>query len=114
MTGDELGAFAERYTAAWCSREPARVASFFEEDGSLTINGGEPSTGRTAIAAAAEGFMAAFPDMVVEMDGVAGAAGIADAAIYRWTLTGTNIGPGGTGNRVASAASRSGRLDRMV
>jgi len=72
MTGDELRTFAERYTAAWCSAEPARVAAFFEEAGSLTINGGAPSTGRTAIASAAEGFMTAFPDMVVEMDGVAG------------------------------------------
>ena len=97
MTGDELRTFAERYTAAWCSGEPARVASFFEEGGSLTINGGVPSTGRTAIAAAAEGFMTAFPDMVVEMDGIAGDA---VAAVYRWTLSGTNDGPGGTGRAV--------------
>ncbi len=42
--------FAIRYTAAWSSQDPARVASFYAEDGSLTINGGEPSVGREAIA----------------------------------------------------------------
>jgi hypothetical protein len=41
--------------------------------------------------------MTAFPDMVVTMDGLS-----VDGthAVYRWTLTGTNTGPGGTGNAV--------------
>jgi len=41
--------------------------------------------------------MTAFPDMVVAMDGVS-----LDGrrAVYRWTLTGTNTGPGGTGKAV--------------
>ena len=89
--------FAARYTAAWCSQDPARVASFFAEDGSLTINAGAPSVGRAAIAAAARGFMSAFPDMVVRMDRVEQKGQI---FVYRWTLEGTNTGPGGTGNRV--------------
>ena len=58
MTSEELTDFATRYTAAWCSHEPARVAAFFAEQGSLTINHGAPSVGRAAITAAAEGFMA--------------------------------------------------------
>jgi steroid delta-isomerase-like uncharacterized protein len=89
--------FAARYTAAWCSQNAASVASFFAEDGSLTINDGEPSVGRAAITAAAQAFMTAFPDMIVTMDDV-----IADGsdAVYRWTLTGTNNGPGGTGRAV--------------
>ena len=89
--------FATRYTAAWCSQDAASVASFFAENGSLTINDGEPSVGRAAITAAAQGFMTAFPDMVVTLDDVSGDAG---NAVYRWTLTGTNTGPGGTGTAV--------------
>ncbi len=90
-------AFATRYTAAWCSQDPSQVASHFSEDGSLTINAGAPSVGRAAIAAAARGFMSAFPDMVVRMDAVQQNG---PGFIYRWTLIGTNTGPGGTGNRV--------------
>jgi len=89
--------FAERYTAAWCSQDAARVASFFAENGSLTINSGAPSVGRAAITVAAQGFMTAFPDMVVELDAVERVGG---EFRYRWTLRGTNSGPGGTGRRV--------------
>jgi len=92
-----LREFATRYTAAWCSQDAARVASFFAENGSLKINKGEPSVGRVAITAAAQEFMTAFPDMIVEMDDVTADAG---GAVYRWTLTGTNTGPGGTGKTV--------------
>lgn len=92
-----LRELATRYTAAWCSRDPARVAAFFAEDGSLKINDGSPSIGRAAIAAAARGFTTAFPDMVVTMDDV-GVEG--SKTIYRWTLTGTNTGPAGTGRAV--------------
>ena len=99
-------AFARNYTAAWCSQNAARVASFFAENGSLTINGGTPSVGRAAITAAAQEFMTAFPDMVVTMDNVTGEGG---HVVYRWTLTGTNTGPGETPARpCASAAMRNG------
>lgn len=97
MNDDQLRAFATRYTAAWCSQEPARVASFFTEGGSLKINDGAPSVGRAAIAAAAEGFMTAFPDMVVTMDRISVDG---NDVVYRWTLTGSNTGPGGTGKSV--------------
>ena len=89
--------FAARYTAAWCSQDASRVAACFAEDGSLTINAGPPAVGRAAIAGAAQGFMSAFPDLLVMMDGV-DAEG--DRTTYRWTLTGTNTGPGGTGRPV--------------
>lgn len=97
MNADTLQAFGRKYTDAWCSQDPASVASFFAEGGSLTINHGAPSVGRGAIAAAAQAFMTAFPDMVVTMDGVGIDGG---HAVYRWTLTGTNTGPGGAGRRV--------------
>ena len=89
--------FGRKYTAAWCSQDPASVAAFFAEKGSLKINDAPPSVGRTAITAAAQGFMTAFPDMVVTMDSVSLEGG---GAVYRWTLTGTNTGPGGTGKAV--------------
>jgi uncharacterized protein (TIGR02246 family) len=93
----ELLEFAKRYTAAWCGGNPDRVADFFTADGSLTINGGIPSVGRRAIAQAARVFMTAFPDLRVTMDGVISEGPF---ATYRWTLEGTNTGPGGTGRHV--------------
>ena len=89
--------FATRYTAAWNGQDPARVASFFAETGSLTINDGTPSVGRVAITGVAQGFMTAFPDLVVTMDSVSLAG---SRALYHWTLTGTNTGPRGTGRAV--------------
>lgn len=97
MTADQLEAFATRYTAAWCSHDPNAVASFFAEDGSIAVNGGEPAVGRAAIAELVQGFYDAFPDTVVIMDRVRGAA---DKAVYLWTYEGTNTGPGGTGHAV--------------
>jgi len=97
MDVNQLTDFAMRYTAAWCSQNPASVAAFFEEGGSLKINEGVPSVGRTAIAAAAHDFMTTFPDMVVRMDGIDLDG---SHAVYRWTLNGTHTGPGGTGNTV--------------
>lgn len=97
MSMADLDRFAREYTAAWCSQDAARVASFFAPDGSLTINAGEPARGTQAITAAAQGFMTAFPDLVVTMDGLDVGG---DRVVYRWSLTGTNDGPGGTGRAV--------------
>src|SRR6478609_7787320 len=97
MNDEAIKSFAVRYTAAWCSRNAASVAAFFARDGVLTINDGSPAKGREAITAAAQGFMTAFPDLVVSMDRVDVEG---ERAIYQWTLTGTNTGPGGTGKRV--------------
>ncbi len=92
-----LQELAERYTAAWCSQDAASVASFYSEDGSLSVNGGAPAVGREAITEVAQGFMTAFPDMKVLLDGLFVQN---DRAVYRWTLIGTNSGPGGTGRPV--------------
>jgi predicted ester cyclase len=91
-----LGDFAKRYTAAWCSRNSARVAAFFAANGSLSVNG-HPAVGRRAITEVAQGFMTSFPDMVLQMDDVRIEDG---CAVYHWTFIGTNTGPGGTGRRV--------------
>lgn len=89
--------FAAAYTAAWCSQDAARVASFFAEDGSLQVNDAAPAVGRAAITEVAQSFMTAFPDLQVLFDELQLEA---DCAIYHWTLVGTNTGPGGTGRAV--------------
>jgi uncharacterized protein (TIGR02246 family) len=94
---NQLRDFATRYTAAWCSQDAASVAEFFAPDGSLTINGGAPSAGRSAITEAVQEFMTAFPDLEIRMDGLLEQGG---RVLYTWTLEGTNSGPGGTGQRV--------------
>jgi uncharacterized protein (TIGR02246 family) len=97
MDQTKLADFGTRYAAAWSSQNPVSLASFYAENGSLTVNGGAPSVGRTAITETARGFMTAFPDMVVKMDEVSQDG---THAIFRWTWTGTNTGPGGTGKSV--------------
>src|SRR4051812_32994399 len=97
MTADPFRQFATRYAAAWSSQNAASVAEFFSLTASLKINDADPAVGSTAIAAAAQRFMTAFPDMVVTMDAINVEA---TRAVFRWTLTGTNSGPGGTGNHV--------------
>lgn len=92
-----LRTMAQGYTAAWCSQNPDSVAAFYASNGSLAINGGDPAVGRAAITASARAFMTAFPDMVVSIDDL---LDLGDRVIYRWTLAGTNRGPGGTGRRV--------------
>lgn len=98
---------AESYTVAWCSQEPAKVASFYEEDGSLAVNSDPPAIGREAISNVARGFMTAFPDMRVVNDDLEIND---DGAIYHWTLTGTNSGPGGTGRSVNISGYEEWRL----
>ena len=97
MNQTELTEFGTRYAAAWSSQNPASLASFYSENGSLSVNGGAASVGRTAVTETARGFMTAFPDMVVKMDHVSQDG---SHAIFRWTWTGTNTGPGGTGKSV--------------
>ena len=90
---DQLRELAERYTEAWCSHDPAKVASHYVPGGTIAINGGEP----TEVTEVARSFMSAFPDIRVFMDGVV----VKDETVeYRWTFTGTNTGPGGTGRPV--------------
>ena len=97
MTHAQLTDFATRYAAAWSSQNPDSLAAFYAEQGSLTVNAGIPAVGRPAIRVTAQGFMTAFPDMVVQMDSV---TQLGDKAIFNWIWTGTNTGPGGTGKSV--------------
>jgi steroid delta-isomerase-like uncharacterized protein len=105
----ELRNFAERYTSAWCSQDPASVAAFFSEDGSLRVNDGPSSVGRAAILEVVLSFMTAFPDLQVAMDDLKVRG---DEAEYHWTLTGTNTGPQGSGKSVRISGVERWRLGR--
>jgi uncharacterized protein (TIGR02246 family) len=91
VDANQIRSFAERYTAAWCSGEPAQVAQHYAPDGSLVINDGTPSVGRTEITVAAKSFMDTFPDLQVLLDDVRPSA---EGIEYRWTLVGTHVQTG--------------------
>jgi hypothetical protein len=57
-----LQAFGRKYTVAAARTQPESQRSL-RTMGSLKINDGAPAVSRTAITAAAQGFMTAFPDM---------------------------------------------------
>ena len=101
MTSDELNDFAARYATAWCSHNPERVAAFFAENASLTVNGGPP----TPALEIARGFMCDFPDMTVTFDKLDPHA---DRPEFHWTLTGTYAG---TGNRVRISGYELWKID---
>jgi uncharacterized protein (TIGR02246 family) len=93
----ELTKFAKRYAEAWCSQDPEKVAEFFAEQGSISINDGPPAVGRAAIAKEAQAFMITLPDMIVTFDKLEPQG---DRVAFHWTLLRTNTGQGGTGKRV--------------
>jgi len=93
----DLEVFAKSYAQVWCSQRPHFVSSFFAEDGVLQINDGDPAEGTQAISNVVKGFMEAFPDMIVSLDSLTTNK---DKTKFHWTLTGTNSGTNGTGNKV--------------
>jgi uncharacterized protein (TIGR02246 family) len=94
---DQLRAFAKRYTAAWCSMDPRRVAEHYAPEGRITKIAAPRRGGRDAITETARSFYVALPDMQVYMNDL-----VVDGERieFHWTFTGTNTGPGGTGNAV--------------
>lgn len=94
---EKMIVFGQKYTDAWNSRLPNNMASFYAEDGILTINKGTPSVGKEQLAKTAQSFMEAFPDMHLTMDSL---TRWNQAYRYYWTFKGTNTGPNGTGNKV--------------
>lgn len=93
----DIHAMARRYAAAWSAHDPEAVAAFYAPGGRISINHGEPTIGRPAIADVARAFYADFPDLVVQCDGVRSSG---NTALFLWTLEGTNPGAGGSGTRV--------------
>jgi predicted ester cyclase len=94
---DKMLEFGQKYTDAWNSKEPEKMASFYALDGMLAVNNGTPARGRKQIAETAQSYMEAFPDMELTMDSL-----VSENNTYRyyWTFKGTNTGLNGTGNKV--------------
>ena len=101
----ELTKFAQLYADAWCSQDPEKVAAFYAKSGSISVNGG-PSV---PIAEVARGFMRDFPDMVVTFDKLENTR---TGTEFHWTFTGTNTGPGGTGNPVRISGYELWKIDK--
>ena len=74
---------ATRYAAAWCSKDPEKVAAFYAKGASISVNGG-PQTPPLEVA---RGFMHDFPDMIVTFDKLEPRN---DATAFHWGLTGTH------------------------
>ena len=94
---DKMVEHGQKYTDAWNSKQPEKMASFYAENGMLTVNNGTPAVGRKRLAETAQSYMEAFPDMELTMDSLTVGEG---TYRYYWTFIGTNTGQGGTGNKV--------------
>lgn len=93
----DITIFAQGYAQAWCSKRPEFVAMFFEDDGSLQVNDGDPATGRSAISNVAQSFMTKFPDINVRFDSLAYKP---NGIEFHWTLTGTDADTDGKNHKV--------------
>jgi nuclear transport factor 2 (NTF2) superfamily protein len=94
---DKMVEFGQKYTDAWNSKVPEKMASFYAENGTLAVNKGTPAVGRKQITETAKSYMEAFPDMELTMDSLTRGENTYN---YYWTFRGTNTGPNGTGNKV--------------
>jgi nuclear transport factor 2 (NTF2) superfamily protein len=94
---DKMLVFGQKYTDAWNSKVPEKMASCYAEDGILVVNKGTPAVGRKQLAETAQSYMEAFPDLELTMDSLTKENG---NYRYYWTFKGTNSGPNGTGNKV--------------
>ncbi len=108
-TKEEMTDFGKRYAQAWSSKDPNAVAMLYSESGSLKVNDGKPAVGRAAIAEVVNGFMTAFPDMVVNMNKIVEKP---EGWEFHWELIGTNTGPGGKGKLVLIRGHEEWRIGR--
>jgi uncharacterized protein (TIGR02246 family) len=100
----DLHDFATRYTEAWNSHDPARVASFYAPQGRITINRGDPYVGDDGLTEMADGFLTEFPDLNLKMEGLERRD---DRVVYHWSFTGTHAE---TGNHVRISGSETWRF----
>ena len=99
---------AQRQTAAWDNHDANALADNYAEIGWIIINGGTPWAGRAGLATMASSYMEAFPDLGMTMIDIHIAG---DRAVWSWNLTGTNSGPGGTGQAVNFCGYEVWRID---
>ncbi len=93
----DINIFARGYAQVWGSQRPEFVAMFFEDNGALQINDGEPAIGRNEISKVAQSFMTKFPDMKVSCDSLVHKS---NGIEFHWTLTGSDADPNGKGHKV--------------
>lgn len=93
----DLNLFAHNYAQVWGSKRPEFVAMFYEEEGSLNVNDGDPAVGRKAVSNTAQSFMTKFPDMLVRFDSLVHKT---NGIEFHWTLSGTDADPDGKGQKV--------------
>lgn len=91
ISHEQAVALGAAYTAAWNSKNPEAVASFFAENGQIVINRGTPWINRAGVRDMAAGFHRDVPDLVLACDGVRPAG---DHIVYLWTFTGHDAGTG--------------------
>jgi len=88
---DEAVALGAAYTAAWNSKDPRQVASFFAEKSQIVINRGTPWIDRPGVTEMAAGFHRDVPDLDLVCDGVRPTG---DHMVYLWTFTGHDASTG--------------------
>ena len=87
MTQDSLTNFGKNYAAAWTSKNPNDLASFFANDGILLDGSGKSAVGRDSIAYVSKIFHDEIPDIIVNLDSMVNSS---KGIKFYWTLTGTN------------------------
>lgn len=85
LIAEAVAQMAHAYTRAWNAKSPETVASFYAEDGRISIFRGEPWQGRDRVAAMAAGFYADVPDLALRCDEIRLAG---THAVYVGTCTG--------------------------
>lgn len=85
IEADAVARMAADYTAAWNSKSPEAVASFYAAEGEIVINRGEPWSGRARVRDMAAGFYADVPDLSLTCDDIRLSG---SHAVYVWTFTG--------------------------
>ena len=88
---EQAVALGAAYTAAWNSKDPQAVASFYATKSQIVINRGTPWIDRAGIAEMAAGFYRDVPDLNLTCDGVRPAG---RHMAYLWTFTGHDAGTG--------------------
>jgi uncharacterized protein (TIGR02246 family) len=96
---------AMEHAAAWSEGAPDKIAGLFAENGTITVNGGEPHFGRAEISKNAKELLATFPGLVVHCRETRH-AGYRD--VFVWTLEGIHAE---TGNFVSLPGWHEWELD---
>lgn len=82
---------AEAYARAWSSGDAEAVVAFYRDDGTITINRGDPIEGRAALLDMVSGFHAEFPGLTVSLEHLRVAG---DHVMFGWLLKGRHAETG--------------------